>query len=167
MYRSNTTPATTPPNVATRSYANVHTWKCNVIKAARDLGVSYTSYSGVLRPARSIKTGCPRDCSYECHLNFDQVQRERIHKHFWSLGADAKHQFYLQMVNQMQPKRKRVAASSVRSNTYVYHFELASERRLQVCSRFFFSTLDVNRKRLYRVFDKAEHRNKKCESSSN
>lgn len=162
IYRLSTT-----DSALRRSYAQSHLWARNIKKARRAAGLDYVGQNGRSMAGRRVKESCPSGCLIECPLNFNANDRQDIHDRYWSLSMADKKRFLLDHVVRMYPQRRRAepppAGTSrlagkqhkMKKYSYKYHFELngGQGKRLQVCRKFFSSTLDLNRNQLYRLFD--------------
>lgn len=141
-----------------------HLWMRNITKARRAAGLDYVGKNGMSMPGRCVKEPCPLACSIECRFNFTDYDRQKIHSHFWSLPKSEKDQFLLNHVVQLNPQRRRVVFKSLAEGrcvkqkkqfSYKYHLEIngGKGKRLQVCRKFFASTLDLSRNHFYRLFE--------------
>lgn len=144
--KANTMPFGQSPPLRNSTHLNKH---------LREMGLSYLRKDGTERSDRAPKPACRPQCIYECSMNFNSLERLRIHKQFWSLTHDQKKTFYRKLVERIPRKRVRVKHESKRTYTYLYHFELNSGKRLQVCTVFFLRTLDISNNTLIRFY-KAE-----------
>lgn len=117
------------------------------------MGMEYVSEDGKMRAGRAIGAPCHISCWCECTKNFDTDERLRIHRNFWNLTKNEKHDFYGKFVERGQIKRKRVKEGSRRECSFQYYFQLG-DRRLQVCQKFFRNTLGIRDGMVYRYFRK-------------
>lgn len=143
-----------------KKYQRPHLYEANIRKRLRQMGQPYIDVYGRPKDGRSIGESCPSTCHYECPLNFDNVERVRIHQQFWSLTKAEKDEYYLKYIVKVDPKCTSVRSrkgepkrESRRSNTFLYYFQL-NDKRLQVCQRFFLKTLGISGKMVYRVLKK-------------
>ena len=146
-------------NVKTSSSKNPNLWKSNIRKQLRQSGLSYIAVNGAERAERTIKNRCPTSCVYRCHAKLDEIDRIEIHKNFWKLGGKEKLKFYAKYVVKSYAARKRTKNEhSRRQFSYSYFFDIGCGKRTQVCQRFFTSTLDINKGRIYHYFDNLKHK---------
>lgn len=117
-------------------------WKKNFSQRLREMGLSYVNSKGEHRPARQMRPGCNAGCIHNCLSNFNEAERIKIHKHFWTLKRREKQDFYDRFIERHLPKRKRIKHESRRVFTYIYRFPL-NDNRLQVCQDFFVKTLGI------------------------
>lgn len=115
------------------------------------MGMQYIDSTGHERPARTLREPCPKNCAYQCSLNFTLTERNEIHQKFWKLNRNEKCQYYAEYVQRIEAKRKRVKHESRRLYSFRYYFEF-HDRRLQVCQGFFLKTLDLNKNSIYHYF---------------
>ena len=120
------------------------TWKRNVIKRKKNSGQSYVSYSGIEKRARILKKGCGGNCKKLCHQLINQDQRERLFHEFWGTG-DVNHQndFLCNTIKPVPKNKVRNKSHSKRKCSRKYFFKVNDES-IQVCSKFYFDTLDIS-----------------------
>lgn len=147
----------TPIDTSKKQQLKPHTnlWDRNIRKQLRQMGESYIDSRGRPKDGRTIGPSCPTKCHYECSLNFDDSERARVFKYFWSLTAAEKNEFYTTFIVIINVKRKRKTTKDAtkRTSTFCYYLPFR-DRRLQVCQVFFRNTLGISTKMIYRVFKK-------------
>lgn len=134
---------------------NPYLWQNNVRKRLRQSGQSYVDVTGKQHSERKvIEETCPERCPFKCQFNFDLNDRQDIHKDFWSLTDEKKNFFYSKFVRKQYAARQRTPHKiSRRVFSFLYFFDIGEGKRVQVCQKFFFNTLNISRRRIYYYFD--------------
>lgn len=135
-------------------------WRKNKNKKLRMMGENYMGYSksttgtikhNVERNARTLKflcnssnEFCKKSVKRNCSL-FIHEKRQEIFKHFWKMTWEQKKVYVLSLVIYQPKDRCYVTGVSRRQGTFLYHLR-SSNAILQVCKKFFLSTLDLKEK---------------------
>lgn len=126
----------------------------NIKKRMRQSGREYKDDKGQLHRERKIQlsSSCDFSCCHDCIVKFSEFERKQIFNSFWGLSDNEKTQFYSKFIKRCAPKRKRTQKTDSRKQfTYKYYFETNSVT-LDVCQKFFLSTLDISKQRIYYFF---------------
>lgn len=115
------------------------------------------SASGKKRPAREVGPNLCKQCPFGCS-SWSDAQRRDAFDHYWDLGDFARQRDWLAAhVRKTHVIRKRTkACSSRRKATYQYHME-RDGARIQVCKRFFLSTLGIGERVVYYTLENSRH----------
>lgn len=124
--------------------ANPSSWKRNVVKKRCAEGLPYETKNRI-RPPKVPKLIDCSSCQYKCTEAFNEQNRERICRLYWSLDFPSKKNFILNHVKIAPPKRVVVARkrATQRSYTKKCYFDLGLEEK-QVCQKFFCSVLSIS-----------------------
>lgn len=130
-----------------------HLWKQNVRKRLRQTGQAYVNANGMVQLGRTVRDTCPSQCIYRCQSKFNEIDRVELHRLFWSLPDSEKLAFYEKFTTRRCAARKRTKSQhSRRTFSYIYFFDTGEGKREQVCQKFFLSTLDISKGRVYHYF---------------
>lgn len=134
-----------------RRSSHPETWKRNLRKSRRNLGLEYISTRNIVVPARKMKARCPEDkCKFKCKRINDE-QRQTVFKKFWSLGdVDKQWSFVARCMDPTQGRYRRVQKGNNRSSNHAFFFEI-KDARVRVCKTFFMATLSIGNKLIQNV----------------
>lgn len=127
------------------------TWKRNLRKSRRNLGLEYISTRNIVVPARKMKARCPEDkCKFKCKRINDE-QRQFIFQKFWSLGdVDKQWSFVARCMVPTEGRYRRVHKGGNRSSNHAFFFDI-NDARVRVCKIFFMATLSIGNKLIQNV----------------
>ena len=121
--------------------------KRKIEKTKKNKGEQYSTEKGIVKPAKREQPGLR--CSSNCKQNCSQISeedRKNILTDFWNLGCKRlQHEFICRHVSEHEIKRRRTKTqeTSRRSTTRKYCFTI-NKNEIQVCCKFFTSTLNIS-----------------------
>jgi len=125
-------------------------WKCATRKRLRQSGQSYINTKGHSEEAKSVKT-CKRNhkiCRFKCDNNFNEDDREEIHREHWGGTDDEKRQFYVNTTHMVGKLRTRRAVDENKKKISYSFFFKKNNDNIRVCKDFYLCTLDIDAKRV-------------------
>ncbi|XP_036332415.1 uncharacterized protein LOC118743759 [Rhagoletis pomonella] len=144
------------PTTSRKRQRNPCLWKQNIRTRLRESGKPYTDRKGKQRGGRKLGSPCADKCLYQCNSNFTGNDRTELLHKFWNLNNEEKKSFLFSFVKPSDVKRRRKSAENtftLRKKRSFYYYFRNNDTTLQVCKKFFLSTLDISERRIYYLFN--------------
>ena len=138
-------------------------WKRNIAKRLRQSGKEYVSPgTGTIRPAKQVdySRNCDLNkCKFECQRRISRQTQRRLCELFWALGSKTKqNSYYENTITEVKSnQRQRSAFKGKRSVTRKFYLHVDNQA-IQVCQRFYTSTLVISRQRIAISFQTRDKR---------
>lgn len=100
-----------------------------------------------------IQEPCGDKCQKRCNQLFNENQRNCIHKKYWSLSWLDQRKFILNTCSRVPVKRRTLGENSQRNMTFQYRLTGESGKQIDVCKKFFLTTLGYKEKNDKVVFN--------------
>lgn len=128
-----------PPkkSVTRKRKANPDKWQKNLRKRLRQAGCEYTDTKGKTVQARKLKD--INKCRFECSINVDEENRERIFQEYWGLNSYDRQRDYV--CSQAESNAKG-GEKRMREVTRRYKFAVDG-KSVCVCKKFCIATLGI------------------------
>lgn len=114
-----------------------------------------------LQESHPVLDGCSNShCKLKCGANFTEEQREKINREFWEFDSFQQKYFILHQCSRCDVKRRTLSEGlSQRNMSIKYYLHTSDGQKLQVCKKFFLTTLGYKPKNdgvVFRVLSNTE-----------
>lgn len=131
---------------------NVHLWKRNKNKNARNAGLAYFTYKKVSMPAKKpnlmhilCKDKCRRNCSHKISIKESQT----LFTAFYSLDLKGKNVMLFNCIQRKDVKHHRMNTIKQKKNTFTYNIKLPNYNEpITICKSAFCSIFQISTKKV-------------------
>lgn len=120
---------------------NVHLWKRNKNKIAKNAGLTYVTYKNVSMPAKKpnmLKVLCKEKYRRDCSDKFSMDQRQSLFSAYYSLDLNGKNVMLFNCIQRKEVKHHRKNAVKQKQNTFSYVIKLPNRNEpIVVCKQAF------------------------------
>lgn len=131
---------------------NVHLWKRNKNKNARNSGLAYVTYKNVPIPAKKpnlLTVLCKENCRRNCSEKFSMDQRQSLFSAYYSLDLNGKNVMLFNCIHRKEVKHHRKNAVKQKQNTFFYVIKLPNQSEPAiVCKQAFCSIFQISTKKV-------------------
>jgi hypothetical protein len=124
----------------------VQKWKTTVAKEAYAKGIAHVSMRGKFIPEKVLGASCPQSCPRKCSSKVSEAERREIFNHYYSILDHSRKWDFIGRLVKSSPVKRRTTNDdhSRRQNSFSYFLQLSNNERVEVCQRFFVSTLAIS-----------------------
>ncbi|CAH1183064.1 unnamed protein product [Ceutorhynchus assimilis] len=125
---------------------NQMNWKQVKAKRFRNSGQQYTSRTGKIVEAKSMKPACSNKCIFSCSTKFSEELRSQLFKKYWDLGNLQRQRDYLgSCIEQLILKYRRVSSAQPRKPNCAFYLH-ENGNKIRVCKTFLINTFGISEK---------------------
>ncbi|KAK4885146.1 hypothetical protein RN001_001417 [Aquatica leii] len=131
-------------------------WKKNIRKKRRNLGLAYTSAKGKEVCGREMKEVCFEKCRLKCSTRIFTEERKAIFDYLWMLGNIKAQRVYINScMTEVNPTYRNPKPGSNQSKNFTYSLTVES-KKIQVCKTYFKNTLAINNRVIFTTSKKRD-----------
>lgn len=131
---------------------NVHLWKRNKNKIAKNSGLAYLTYKRISMPAKKpnlLNVLCMENCRRSCSDKISTEDRSALFSAYYSANLSGKNNMLFNSIRRKDVKQHRKDATKQKQNTFCYSIKLPNHSdSIVICKRAFCSIFQISSKKV-------------------